>query len=217
MSRLCTALVYLACTGYAVVAVPVCSQGISSDEDFLRLLGSETFVQVLDESAGKPGCGLGPGGPRRGQYDQPQFGKHVEQFRMLKLLELLDLQEEQEVPFITLFHRMRTQQRELQLKRVAVTELLSHGLRSGKFSEREITLAARQLLQERRNELDLRENFLKEAGEILTPLQLGRLILFQERFELELLGAVRTFRERVAERRRQGQSAAPDSIEGENK
>ncbi len=218
MSRALRVVLALGCAVYLFGPAPVRSQAVPPEEELLRVLEAQIFAQgdqhgQRDDS----GPGHGPGGPYHGRRDEPGFGKHVEQFRMLKLLELLDLREDQEVEFITLFHRMRSQQRELRFKRVAVLEMLSDGLQPGEYAEVEVARAVRQLLQESRNEIDLRENFLKDAGNILTPIQLGRLILFQERFELELLGAVRAFRERMAERRKELESSAADSLrQGEN-
>ncbi|MFQ6007720.1 MAG: hypothetical protein ACE5K8_02095, partial [Candidatus Zixiibacteriota bacterium] len=122
--------------------------------------------------------------------------KYLEQFRLLKLLELLDLKEEQEVDFIIAFRRMRRERRDLHEKRGELVSSLAEGLREQNISDDEIRLHVQQISELAKQEGHIMEQFLTDAQKILTPQQLGKLIIFQERFEFELLEGVRAFRER---------------------
>ncbi|MDH4155780.1 MAG: hypothetical protein OEW00_00690 [candidate division Zixibacteria bacterium] len=127
-------------------------------------------------------------------------GKHLEQFRMLKLLELLDLNEDQEVAFITGFRSFRRSLRQLDEQKGKLLADLAGGLKDETISEREIDRHIGEIMkleQERRQKMD---DFLREARGVLTPQQMGKLVIFQERFEFELLDKVRAFRERAGRR-----------------
>ena len=148
--------------------------------------------------------------PERGEYGEGRgrrfdhgrkglrhkFGKHIEQFRILKLLELLDLREDQELEFITAFHSMRRERRQLHEKRISLVDELADGLRTETVPDMEINRLIREISKLGNRQERVMEDFLNEAQKILTPSQLGRYIVFRERFEFELLEAVKAFRER---------------------
>lgn len=132
---------------------------------------------------------LGPRG-KRGQQ------KHLEQFRILKLLEFLDIQEDQETEFITVFRSMRRQQREYDLQRRDLLDSLAARLESESSEDKEILDLVEKVteLQEQRQEA--MSKFMDKVRLLLTPRQLGRAIIFQERFELQLLEKLRGFHQR---------------------
>ena len=148
--------------------------------------------------------------PERGEYGEGRgrrfdhsrkglrhkFGKHIEQFRILKLLELLDLREDQEIEFITAFHSMRRERRQLHEKRISLVDELADGLRTETVPDMEINRLIREISKLGNQQDRVMEDFLSEAQKILAPSQLGRFIVFHERFEFELLEAVKAFRER---------------------
>ena len=156
-----------------------------------------------DPAKGPPGMmGRRPFSQGRGE------GKHLEQFRMLKLLELLDLGEDQEVAFITSFRSYRRALRQLDEQKGKLLAELAGGLKDNTVSEREIDRHIGEIMrleQERRQRMD---DFLNEARRVLTPQQTGKFVIFQERFELELLDKVRAFREQG---RRKGMPHGSDS------
>jgi Spy/CpxP family protein refolding chaperone len=140
--------------------------------------------------------GQGQRGEKRGRMGWGKERKHLEQFRLLKLLELLDLKEDQEVDFITAFRTMRRERRELHEKRIEFVGKLADGLREQNLSDDDIRSLIYQITESAKQEGRVMENFLSTAQKILTPQQLAKLIIFQERFEYELLEEVRAFRER---------------------
>ena len=126
-------------------------------------------------------------GPRR---------RHLEQFRMLKLLELLDLDREQEMEFLVDFKALREKQLLLQRERELVVEFLATGLREDTLKGNQITQRVQRVMELRREYALASEKFLERVMGILTPEQVGRLVVFEERFEFELLDQVRSFHER---------------------
>lgn len=146
-----------------------------------------------------------PGHRQPGQFGRrgdrgPNFSvperKHLEQFRMLKLLELLDLDSEQEMPFISAFNSLRKATRELEEGRRDLFRELATGIHDSTISDKEINQLYSQI---ERNELAMksaRGQFLDKARTTLSAYQFGKLIVFNERFELELLEKVREFHNR---------------------
>lgn len=172
--------------------------------------GDSPWLAQLDQQPEGSDSGLGRGWAgdqvRKRGYDRARdrfrqqgrhrFGKHIEQFRILKLLELLDLREDQELEFITAFHSMRRERRQLHEKRISLVEELADGLRTETVPDMEINRLIREISKLGNQQERVMEDFLGEAQKILTPSQLGRFIVFHERFEFELLEAVKAFRER---------------------
>jgi len=167
----------------------VCADNLDDNALFLAQLNQ---LREGDESG--PGVRRDTGHCWKGP--QFKYGKYIEQFRLLKLLELLDLQESQELEFIAAFHKMRRERRLLHEKRITLVAELADGLRGRTISDHEIDRYVREISELNKQERRVVVDFLVVARRILTPQQLGQLIVFQERFEFELLGAVRAFRER---------------------
>lgn len=130
------------------------------------------------------------------QQGRHRFGKHIEQFRVLKLLELLDLREDQELGFITIFHKMRRERRILHQRKMALVDELGKGLPEQTIADDEINRLIAEISELSEQENRVMQGFLREAKKTLSPSQLGRLVVFHERFEFELLEAIRAFRER---------------------
>ncbi|MEA3297008.1 MAG: hypothetical protein U9R56_04015 [candidate division Zixibacteria bacterium] len=122
--------------------------------------------------------------------------KHLEQLRLLKLLELLDLSEDQELEFITAFSAMRRKLRNLERDKSDLMILLAEGLRERTLSDSEVYDLIDNIVQTDKQKIGEIAEFRKKAREILTAEQLGRLIVFNDRFEYELLERVRAFHER---------------------
>lgn len=122
--------------------------------------------------------------------------RHLEQFRMLKLLELLDLNEEQEMKFLVEFRALREKQVVLQKERQDAVTRLAEGLRADTLNEEQIGRLTNRIFELRRTYAAESEGFYERVRPMLTAEQAGKLVVFQERFEYELLDQVRSFRER---------------------
>jgi hypothetical protein len=125
-----------------------------------------------------------------------QRRRHLDQLRMLKLLQLLDLREDQEVEFMHSFSTLRRQQRDVQEERKEEIDRLAALLKEGSPTLGEVDRAIDHLraLEDRRSVAQ--DRFVAKAHEILTAGQLGHLVVFQDRFEKEMLGNLREFQYR---------------------
>ncbi len=134
----------------------------------------------------------GPGPGHRG--DQQKRRKHLEQLRMLKMLELLDLSEEQETPFLTAFRSVRRDIMKMSREKEGVLTELQEQLGSENQNDKKLTQLSEDILSFAGKKHAMNENFLAEAKLILNPNQFGKFVLFQERFEYELLERMKAFR-----------------------
>ncbi|MCK4462454.1 MAG: hypothetical protein KAW46_11660, partial [candidate division Zixibacteria bacterium] len=121
--------------------------------------------------------------------------KYVEQFRILKMLELLELDEDQELSFLTAYNSMRRELRKIDEERVRLIEKLAGGLRSETISDSAIGDLTERIFKADRMKRQVQSDFIEQASTTLAPRQFGRLVVFHERFERELLDRVRAFRE----------------------
>jgi hypothetical protein len=137
-----------------------------------------------------------PPQPPRGSGRFEEQRKHLEQFRMLELLKLLDLEEDQEVPFLTAFKDLRTQQRRLQKEKQELLAKLEERLRSESIDDEEIHETIGDILALGREKVEIEEGFIENARKILSAEQLGKFVVFQEQFEFELLKKLRGFHQR---------------------
>jgi len=127
--------------------------------------------------------------------DGPRPGpKQIERFRLLKLLELLNLDEKKEAEFITVFRSYRDQQRDIMFEKINNLKKLSEGLREDTISDQEITDYMSKMT---RLNQDLEKNadtFLKKLSSFLTTKEIGKVFVFEDRFEAEILAKMSEFR-----------------------
>jgi len=158
------------------------------------------FMPVFQASAQwcNPGPGKGMGmGHGRGM-DMDQHMKNLENLRMLKLLELLELNDEQNDKFIARFAKLRSDMRKIAQQIENKTDTLADLIKSDNFSDREIMARIDELDNIRLQMGNLFKDFHKDAANILTAVQMGKMVVFESRFERELIQSVRGFRERMA-------------------
>lgn len=158
---------------------------------------SEQIAQVFDGPFGQapdaPMAGRpGPGSPDRQDMDRQR--RHLEQLRMLKLLEVLDLKDSQEEPFLMAFRAMRKSQRELDEQKTKLLTRLSEIIQSPSRDDRKINALTDSVVAISDQKRAQAGAFLAKARTILTAEQTAKLLIFEERFEYELLERVREFR-----------------------
>lgn len=135
--------------------------------------------------------GKRPGGPGPGFGEERQ--KHLEQFRTLKLIELLDLQEDQEIEFLTSFRAIRNEHKALDEEKQQLLEKLSEDLAAGNVDGARMDAALDEYFRIEQKRRDTHIKFLDKMKKTLSPEQLGKFLLFQERFERELIKKVMEF------------------------
>jgi len=142
-----------------------------------------------------------PGGPMSpGAFENQR--KHIEQLRLLKMLELLDLTDQQEIPFLTALNEARQQREEFEKSNRERIEALAEGLESKTLTDAQIYKLVDDITNGLKLQLQNVDGFLAKSRGILTAEQYGKLVIFQMRFEVEMLEQLGRFREF----RRQGQS-----------
>lgn len=160
---------------------------------------SELAEQLLAQ-ADDPARAGGPGEPLPFEEQLPHRRKQLEQLRLIKLLETINLSEEQEGPFIQAFQSLRRANRDLDKQREQVLRQLSEGVNNGAIGKEQVAEATRVLVQNGRERLELHDQFIGRMQTVLAPEQTAKLLLFQEHFEREMLEHLREFRGRGAGR-----------------
>jgi hypothetical protein len=193
----------------AVLAIMLTAAGVGAQAPLPPDEEIDSTMQVRDEfrpclfaqgeedtSRPLPGMGMGrPDGPH-GRRMMEQQRKHLEQFRMFELLKLLNLKEDQEVEFLTMYKNYRDKQNDIDSRRRDLVIQLGAGLEADSLADNEIQHMVQEIFTLNGDKVKAAEQFVKEAGDVLTTQQIGKLVVFQERFEYELLSRLRGFRER---------------------
>lgn len=167
------------------------------------VIASLSFAQMADPRHD----GLGPG-PRRAGLGMEQR-KHLEQLRILKMLELLDLSKDQEVPFLTAFNSMREDMRGFEEQANQLIDTLAEALQSRNSEESRLRSLIGQIKDIDQRKYERLMGFVDQAEKMLTVEQVGKLLIFQKRFESELLEQIGRFR------RGMNEPAGPGNPEGE--
>lgn len=113
--------------------------------------------------------------------------------RLIKLLEAVDLDEDQSTRFIPIFHSFRKSQKQLREDRRVLIDQLAE-LSSAKDKSAEIDQAIKSLKENSDSIESARDKFHQGCRQILASDQLARMLVFQERFEREILKSLREFR-----------------------
>ncbi len=138
----------------------------------------------------------------QGPQNQPERRRErLQDLAVWKMMEVLDLSQEQTDRFLPAFREMQKKESALQDRREMLLAQLEKEL-SDKARSKELTGIIGQLQDLTRQTAENRENFFSQAQEILTVQQQAKLVLFQERFEQHLRDMMRQLRE---EKWRQGQ------------
>ena len=124
----------------------------------------------------------------------------MEELRKIKLIEILQMNEETSVKFFTRRYehmkRIENLNQTGKEKMDQIDELLT-GQKEN--SDQVLKKAIDEYLQIQENIMRERQNFLKSATEILTIEQMGKLVVFEEKFRNEVSGLL--FRERFKKQR----------------
>lgn len=158
---------------------------------------------VMAQRKGKPFHKMCP--PGSGPEEMHQMEANYENLRLLKFLEAVDLNEEQAEKFIPIFHSFRKEIKALRKDRGDLLDLLSiaagrphigenQEVKAGSIDENKIKDILEQL-EKNQNQRHAKEKNFKHACDTLLELsQLAKFVIFQERFEREVLQSLREFR-----------------------
>lgn len=116
----------------------------------------------------------------------------MEELKKLKLMEILDMSEEVSLKFFT--RRAEHIKKMDELNNLSRQKIVSIDSLIKSKNDQELRKAIDEYLQIIDNQFKERQNFLKSATEILSIEQLGKLVVFEDRFKHEISGLL--FRER---------------------
>ena len=135
--------------------------------------------------------------PDDGRRGMGRWGKHaenLENLRMLKMLEVLDLDEEQNVEFLALFASFRKDMKEIRSEIESEIDELIEILKKDNPKESLVKEKTDKIEVLKDRFADNFKNMQVKAKGILTTVQFAKMLVFQERFERELIQSVRDFR-----------------------
>ena len=130
----------------------------------------------------------GPGGSPERRREK------LQDLAIWKMLEVLDLSQEQTDKFLPALREMQKQEARLQEERRKMLDELEKAMTQG-GSEKEVRQIISQIRQLGKQGEEIRERFFTQAESILTLQQLGRLVLFQDRFERRMREMMREMQE----------------------
>ncbi len=147
------------------------------------------------------------------EFDQefpPGPGSQFERFRMNKMLEMLQLDEQHRQTMRKLFREHRQAMQEIEKESRRALEDLTDQLHDRRADDKAIdkTLAKLDSLDIQRDRL--RVEFKKEADKSLTIVQRAKLRVFMQRFERQMVEKVRGMREHMAGPRMRMPAPRPD-------
>lgn len=125
-----------------------------------------------------------------------QVRKDIENMRIWKMTQYLELSTEQSTKFFPLFNDFQRKREKLEGERGEMMRQLGELVESESGSEPKIKKMMSDLAKNRRKMFDLPEEFRREAGEVLTTRQQAKLVLFEEWFREELRRMVDDIRKR---------------------
>ncbi|HVP37535.1 MAG TPA: periplasmic heavy metal sensor [Terriglobales bacterium] len=132
--------------------------------------------------------------PEEGKRER--LREEIDTMKMWKMLEVLDLSQEQSDKFLPVWREMQKAQKDFREKRENLLKSLEAILGAEKPDEGKIRDILGQLEKERSRFDDIQQNFRQKAQEILTLEQQAKLVLFEDRFEKRMMEIIRQYRER---------------------
>lgn len=148
-----------------------------------------TIVSIGSLFAQYPMQGPGPGAER------------IEQFKKIRLMEVLQMDEETSLKFFARYNKHQSEMRELELKRNSLVDQLEL-MRKRDIAEGEFQKVIRELRGIGADAHQSRERYLDDISKQLTPKQFTDYIVFEQRFLVNLREMLRDLqRERMQQRR----------------
>jgi len=142
------------------------------------------------------------GQPMREPGSRPS--ERVEQWKKLRMIEMLDLTEEQSIRFFARLNEHEKQKKELMKKKGDALDKIDRLIRI-EAEDEEFGEVFAEISSVNGNLVQLQNNFFERLQEILTTEQRGKLLLFERHFDRQLRNAVRELHRR-RERMREAES-----------
>ena len=132
--------------------------------------------------------------PRPGPEKREMVRERIETLRVWKMIEFLDLTQEQSDQFLPLLREFQKTQEELDMAKKELFQNLKNELESDEPDEEKIKNMLTQLEKNKEAEEKARKDFLTSSGKTLTTIQEARLVLFDHIFERKMKETLRNLR-----------------------
>ncbi|QQS34626.1 MAG: hypothetical protein IPM56_10145 [Ignavibacteriales bacterium] len=125
--------------------------------------------------------------PQERRYQRMDGHKKIDQLEKLKLMEILDLDEEAFIRFFSRHSEYKTQMRKAMNEQDQKLEEMETNFTSAKMiTDKEYENMINNFIEGEKKILTDRETYLKSLSTILKPEQLCKLIVFEKRFREEI-------------------------------
>lgn len=135
----------------------------------------------------------GPFG-KRGEFGQGP--RQFERLRMRKLIQLLNLEGEQREAFLAIAEKYRDKRRDHMRAHLKTVDSLANGLRQGDLDAEGIERYVKRLDELEAGQAKMKTDFRNEVRPLLNADQYGKLVVFEYRFEAQILDRLNEFRKR---------------------
>lgn len=132
--------------------------------------------------------------PEEGKRER--LREEIQTMKMWKMLEVLDLTDEQSNDFLPAWRELQKAQKDFRERREELLKSLEAILGEAMPAEGKIKDILGQLEKERSQFEEVQQRFRQKAQEVLTLEQQAKLLLFEDRFEKRMMEIIRQYRER---------------------
>ncbi|NOY05780.1 MAG: hypothetical protein GXO82_03975 [Chlorobi bacterium] len=126
------------------------------------------------------------------RFDNPDVRKRIEEIRRFKLIDYLDLEEEQAVRFVTREKDFSKEEKRREEKRNKVIMQLKKAVEEG-VSEDELRSLIDQYVALGREMAEARLAYFRSLGDLLTVEQQAKYLLFERKFKDEIRNIIRNW------------------------
>ncbi len=162
----------------------------------LKLSGMFFLIFVFVLTAQAVHAQRPPAHPFPEEGKRQRLREEIETMKMWKMLEVLDLSQEQSDKFLPVWREMQKAQKDFRERREDLLKSLESTLAEGKPDEGKIRDIMVQLEKEKSHFEGVQQKFRQKAQEVLTLEQQAKLVLFEDRFEKRMMEIIRQYRER---------------------
>ena len=132
----------------------------------------------------------------------------LEMLKIWKLTEVLDLKSEQTAEFFSLYKQFEDLRRNHLKERMALVEEIRESINSGNITESSVEEYNNKILEMKKKLIEDESNIINQIAKVLTPVQMAKLIIFEETFQEEMLGMIKKMKEEK-ERFKKGERGIP--------
>ena len=154
------------------------------------------FVLIFSLTAQAVQAQRPPARPFPEEGKRERLREEIETMKMWKMLEVLDLTDEQSNDFLPAWRELQKAQKDFRERREELLKSLEAVLGEEKPDEGKIRNILGQLEKERSRFDEVQQRFRQKAKEVLTLEQQAKLLLFEDRFEKRMMEIIRQYRER---------------------